>query len=139
VPAGFYLLGVGYLEWRQGRKRLARWIDRAGLLLLLFSSFWQSMTEPNGWPYAMLMGAEGLAIAWWGSARRQRRFLYFGVGGVVLAVAGQLVEPLLSANRWIVFGAAGLILVTIAVLVERQLEAVLRLSRELRERLEEWE
>ena len=139
VPAGVYLLGVGYLEWRQDRKTLARWIDRAGLLLLLFSSFWQSMTEPNGWPYALLMGAEGLAIAWWGSARRQRRFLYFGVAGVVVDVTGQLIEPLLSANRWIVFGVAGLILVTIAVLVERQLEAVLHLSRELRERLEEWE
>jgi hypothetical protein len=139
VPAGFYLLGVGYLEWRQDRKTLARWIDRAGLLLLLFSSFWQSMTEPNGWPYALLMGAEGLAIAWWGSARRQRRFLYFGVAGVVVDVGGQLIEPLLSANRWIVFGVAGLILVTIAVLVERQLETVMRLSRELRERLEEWE
>jgi hypothetical protein len=139
VPAGAYLLGVGYLEWRQDRKTLARWIDRAGLLLLLLSSFWQSMTEPNGWPYALLMGAEGLAITWWGSARRQRRFLYFGVAGVVVDVVGQLIEPLLSANRWIVFGVAGLILVAIAVLVERQLEAVMRLSRELRERLEEWE
>ena len=139
VPAGVYLLGVGYLEWRQDHKTLARWIDRAGLLLLLLSSFWQSMTEPNGWPYALLMGAEGLAITWWGSARRQRRFLYFGVAGVVVDVVGQLIEPLLSANRWIVFGVAGLFLVAIAVLVERQLEAVMRLSRELRERLEEWE
>jgi hypothetical protein len=138
VPAGIYLLGVGYLEWRQDRKTLARWIDRAGLLLLLLSSFWQSMTEPNGWPYALLMGAEGLAITWWGSARRQRRFLYFGVAGVVVDVVGQLIEPFLSAN-WIVYGVVGLILVTIAVLVERQLEAVMRLSRELRERLEEWE
>jgi hypothetical protein len=138
VPAGVYLLGVGYLEWRQGRKTLARWIDRAGLLLLLLSSFWQSMTEPNGWPYALLMGAEGLAITWWGSARRQRRFLYFGVAGVVVDVVGQLIEPFLSAN-WIVYGVVGLILVTIAVLVERQLEAVMRLSRQLRERLEDWE
>jgi len=138
VPAGVYLLGVGYLEWCQDRKTLARWIDRAGLLLLLLSSFWQSMTEPNGWPYALLMGAEGLAITWWGSARRQRRFLYFGVAGVVVDVVGQLIEPFLSAN-WIVYGVVGLILVTIAVLVERQLEAVMRLSRELRERLEEWE
>lgn len=138
VPAGVYLLGAGYLEWRQGRKTLARWIDRAGLLLLLFSSFWQSMTAPHGWPYALLMGAEGLAIAWWGSARRQRRFLYVGMAGVVVDVVGQLIEPFLKAD-WIVYGAVGLILVSIAVLVERQLETVLRLSRELRERLEEWE
>lgn len=139
VPAGVYLLGVGYLEWRQGRRTLARWIDRAGVLLLLFSSFWQSMTEANGWPYALLMGGESLLIGWWGSARRQRRFLYFGVAGVVVDVAGQSIEPLLSANRWIVFGVAGLSLVAVAVFVERRLEALTRLSRELRERLEEWE
>ena len=30
VPAGTYLLGVGWLEWRLGRKTLARWIDRVG-------------------------------------------------------------------------------------------------------------
>jgi hypothetical protein len=139
VPAGVYLLGVGYLEWRQDRKALARWIDRAGLVLLFLSSFWQSMTEANGWPYALLMGAEALLIVWWGSARRQRRFLYFGVAAVVVDVAGQSVEPLLSANRWIVLGVAGLILVAVAVFVERRLEALTRLSRELRERLEEWE
>jgi hypothetical protein len=139
VPAGVYLLGVGYLEWRQDRKTLARWIDRAGLVLLFLSSFWQSMTEANGWPYALLMGAEALLIVWWGSARRQRRFLYFGVAAVVVDVAGQSIEPLLSANRWIVFGVAGLSLVAVAVFVERRLEALTRLSRELRERLEEWE
>ncbi len=139
VPAGLYLLGIGYLEWRQGRKTLARWVDGAGVLLLLGSSFWQSMTAPNGWPYAMLMGGEALAIGWWGSARRLRRFLYFGVAGVVVDVTGQCIEPLLSENRWIVFGVAGLILVSIAVLVERQLEVLTHLSRQLRRRLEAWE
>ena len=69
VPAGLYLLSVGYLEWRQGRKTLARWIDRAALLLLLGSSFYQSLAEPRGWPYALLMGAESLLLVWWGSAR----------------------------------------------------------------------
>jgi hypothetical protein len=139
VPAGLYLLGVGYLEWRQGRRRLARWVDRAALLLLLGSAFYQSLAEEYGWPYALLMGAEGLLFIWWGSARRQRRFLYFGVVGVVVDVCGQLIEPLLSVNRWIVFGIVGLLTVAIAILVERSLEAVKRLSQEWRERLETWE
>jgi len=139
VPAGLYLLCVGYLEWRQGRKGLARWIDRAALLLLLGSSFYQSLAEPYGWPYALLMGAESLLLLWWGSARRQRRFLYFGVVGVVTDVGGQLIEPLLSVNAWLVFGGVGLFVILVAILVERSLEAVMQLSQELRERLEDWE
>jgi hypothetical protein len=139
IPAGLYLLGVGYLEWRQGRKGLARWIDRAALLLLLGSSFYQSLAEEYGWSYALLMGAESLLLIWWGSARRQRRFLYFGVVGVVTDVGGQLIEPLLSVNRWIVFGGVGLFVIALAILVERSLEAIKKVSQEWRERLEEWD
>jgi hypothetical protein len=139
IPAGLYLLGVGYLEWRQGRKGLARWIDRAALLLLLGSSFYQSLAEDYGWSYALLMGAESLLLIWCGSARRQRRFLYFGVVGVVTDVGGQLIEPLLSVNRWIVFGGVGLFVIALAILVERSLEAIKKVSQEWRERLEEWD
>jgi hypothetical protein len=139
VPAGIYLLVVGFLEYRQGRRLLGRWIDHSALLLLLDSSLYQSLAEENGWTYALIMGAECLALIWWGSARRQRRFLYAGVVGIVTDVVGQLIEPLLSANRWLVFGGVGLFVLTVAILVERSLETVQRVSQEWRERLEEWE
>ncbi len=139
IPAGLYLLGVGYLEWRQGRKRMARWIDRAALLLLLGSSFYQSLAERYGWPYALLMGAESLFLVWWGSARRQRRFLYFGVVGVVTAVGGQLVKQLFSANAFIAFGVPGLVIMLVVILIERNLEKIKQVSPELWKQLEEWE
>ncbi len=139
VPAGLYLLVVGYLEWRQGRKKFALWVDRVALTLLLGTSFYQSLAELHGWPYALLMGAESLLLIWWGSARRQRRFLYFGVVGVVTDVGGQLIEPLLSVNAWLVFGGVGLFVLLVAILVERSLETIMQMSQELRERLEEWE
>lgn len=138
VPAALYLLGIGYLEWRQGSRPLARWIDRAALLLLFGSAFWQSLGD-SGWPYYVLLLVEGLLVLWWGSTRRLRRFLYAGVAAVTIGTAGQLIEPLLSANRWIVFGVAGILLVGLAILVERRLEVALALSREVRQRLEEWE
>jgi len=138
VPAGVYLLGVGYLEWHEGRYTLARRIDQTAMALLFGSAFWQSL-DHGGWRHALLMGAEGLVVAWWGSARRQRRFLYGGVSAVVIAVVGQLIEPLLSANAWLVLGGVGLSVVLFGLIVERRLEAVRRLSRELLERLEDWE
>ncbi len=140
VPAGLYLLGVGYGEWRQGRKALGRWIDRAAVLLLLGSSFYQSVAEVNGWPYALVMGAEGLLLVWWGSARRQRQFLYTGTLGVVLAVTGQLVRQLFTVtNAWIAFGVPGLVILALVIWIERRLEYLRAVSEEWRERLEEWE
>jgi hypothetical protein len=141
VPAGVYLLGVGWLEWRRGQAGLARWADRAGMFVWLGSAWWQSlpgMAEP-GWPYALLMGAEALLLVWWGSARRQKRLLYAGMVGVVLNAVTQSIEPLLSANRWIVFGIVGVLLLGLGLLVERRLEAVREFSLELRERLEGWD
>ena len=141
VPAGLYLLGIGWLEWRQGRKVLARWIDRAGMLVWLGSTWWQSIpgVMERGWPYALIMGAEALLLVWWGSSRRQKWFLYIGVVAVVVDVITQSIAGMLGPYRWIVLGVVGLLVMGIAVLVERKLEAIRGLSVELRERLEGWE
>ncbi len=141
MPAGLYLLGVGWLEWRQGRKILARWIDRAGMLVWLGTAWWQSLpgVMEDGWPYALLMGGESLLLVWWGSARRLRQFLYVGAVGLVLNVVTQSIEPLLSVNRWIVFGIVGALLVGLAILVERNLQKIRELSADMQVRLEGWE
>jgi hypothetical protein len=141
LPTGLYILAISFVEWRVGGeagKALARWLDRTALLLLLGSAFWQSLGDAGG-GYALLMGVECLLILWWGSARRLRRFLYIGVVGMMLDIFGQLIDPLLSANRWVVFGVGGVILVTLAILIERRLAQVMALSAEVRKRLETWE
>jgi hypothetical protein len=140
IPAGIYLLNTGYWEWRQERKQLARWIDRAALLLLLGSVFYQSLAEVRGWPYTLLMVGEGLLLIWYGSARRQTRFLYVGVVGVVVAVVGQLIqEVFLIDNAFLALGIPGIVIMALIVLIERNLEAVKKVSQDWQERLEEWE
>jgi hypothetical protein len=134
MPAGLYLMMVSFLEWRRGNKKLARWLDYAAMLLMIGSLFWQTLRF--GWRYALLLGAEGFAALWWGSARRVRRFFYAGMVGVILATLGQLINSLQSINQWIVFGIIGLLLVVVAAVVERRLETI-RVS--LREVLEHWE
>lgn len=137
IPAGFYLLGVGWAEWSWGSRRLAAWIDRAALLLLFGSAFWQSF-GPYGGVYALVMIGEGLLVAWFGSMRRLRRLLYAGVGGVVTAVAGQLVEPLLAANTYVLL-LLGAFLVAVGIALERRLDKVRGFSKEVRALLEHWE
>lgn len=137
IPAGVYLLGIGWLEWQQGNRALARWIDRAGLLLLLGSAFWQSF-GPWGGAYAALMLLEGLLLVWLGSLRHLRRFLYAGVVGALTAVAGQLIEPLFALNTFALL-LLGALLVALGIGLERRLEKVRVLSQELRLKLEDWE
>jgi hypothetical protein len=133
LPAGIYLLTIGYLEWERGNRNLARWLDYAGILLMCGSLFWQTLVF--GWWYAILLGSEGFASFWWGSARRLRRFFYAGMAGVILATLGQLLNALQEVNQWITFGLIGFALVIMAILVERKLEAI----KAWQQVLESWE
>jgi hypothetical protein len=137
IPAGFYLLGVGWAEWAWGSRGLARWIDRAALLLLFGSAFWQSF-GPYGGVYTLVMIGEGLLVAWFGSMRRLRRLLYAGMAGVVTAVVGQLVEPLLAANTYVLL-LLGAFLVAVGIALERRLDKVRGFSKEVRALMEHWE
>ncbi|MEZ4644290.1 MAG: hypothetical protein R3E31_16420 [Chloroflexota bacterium] len=144
LPAGVYLLLVGWLEWQRGLTKVdggsraaARWIDRAAVVVLLGSAFWQSFGSHGGW-YALLMIFEGLLLVWLGSLRRLRRLLYAGVVGVVTAVAGQLIEPLLELNTYVLL-LLGALLVGLGIGLERRLENARKLSQEFRARLETWE
>ena len=136
IPAGIYLLFIGWLEWRYGNRRLSAWVDRVALLLLLGSSFWQSFGE-NGSLYAGIMLLEGLLLVWWGSFRRLRRLLYAGVMGVILAVTGQLLEPLLALDSWVLL-LLGMGLLMLGVALQQRLEVARQLSRDLLHRLEDW-
>jgi hypothetical protein len=133
LPAGLYLLGIGELEWARGNRGLARWLDYAAMLLMFGSLFWQTLTF--GWWFAFILGSEGFAAFWWGSARRLRRFFYAGMTGVILATMGQLLNALQAVNQWITFGIIGLTLVAIAIIVERRLEAI----KAWQQVLETWE
>jgi hypothetical protein len=100
---------------------------------MMGSLFWQTLLF--GWQYALLLGTEGFAAFWWGSARRLRRFLYVGMIGVILSTIAQLINSLWSINQWIVFGVMGLLVVIAALVIERKLEDI----RAWREVLESWE
>lgn len=137
IPAGFYLLGMSWLEWARGNKTIARWLDWVGVIILFGSAFWQSFGA-NGEIYAFIMIVEGLLIGWLGSARRLRRLLYMGVFGVVTAVIGQLIEPLFALNTFVLL-LLGVGVVGLAIALERRLDKVREFSHELRAKMEHWE
>jgi len=122
MPTGFYVLGIGYFEWRKGHKTLGRWLDYVAIVLMMGTLFWQTLD--SGLAYALLLGAVGFLFIWWGTARRLRRFLYAGTGGVVLSTVGELINQLSSINQWIVFGIVGLLVIITAIVVERKLDDI---------------
>jgi sulfite exporter TauE/SafE len=70
--------------------------------------------------------------------RRLRRLLYAGVGGVITAVVGQLIEPLFNLDTYI-FLILGAFLLAMGILIEQRREKVLQFAHELRLKLEDWE
>ncbi|MBN1484767.1 MAG: hypothetical protein JXA37_08605 [Chloroflexia bacterium] len=134
IPAGAYLLVVGYLEWRDGSAVLARWIDLAGMLLLLASAFGQSFGR-GGLPYALLMTAEGVLGVLWAGVRKLRRFLYLGLAGTVVSVVAISINPLFTGYRWIFLLIGGIAVLLLLFWIERNMERV----RQRMGRLEEWE
>ncbi len=132
IPGGIYFLGIAYLEWRQGNKTAGKWLDYLAITLMIGTLFRETLQF--GLAFAFLMVTEGFLFIWWGTARRLRRFLYAGTGGVVLATVGQLINSLWSVNQWIVFGVISLLVITTAIVVERKLDDI-RAWQEL----ENWE
>ncbi|MBK8935076.1 MAG: hypothetical protein IPM76_22730 [Chloroflexi bacterium] len=60
------------------------------------------------------------------------------MAGVVTAVGGQLIEPLLALNTLVLL-LLGAALVALGIALERRLDKVRDLSRELRLKMEHWE
>jgi hypothetical protein len=133
IPAGIYLLAIGFVERSRDNRALARWLDYVAILLMIGSLFWQTLQY--GWWFMLLLFVEGFVFFWWGSERRLRRFFYAGMAGVVLAALGQLLNALQEVNQWITFGLIGIGLVLMAIVVERRLETI----KAWQQVLETWE
>lgn len=141
LPGGLYFIGVGYLERRRGlRKLFAVGIESFGLMVLLLTSFIQSLNPEQGFPYFLLLLVEALLAVWWGAARRLKAPFFVGLGTSALNVVAQVIVLMgvYDINRFIIIFGVGVLLVTVAVFVERQRTLILAKAQEWREALETW-
>lgn len=141
LPAGLYLVGVGYLERRRGLRRLAVLVESLGLAGLLLTSLIQSLDGASGFPYFLLLLAEALLVVWWGAARRLKIPFFIGLGASVLNVVAQVVVLIrvYEVDRWLIIFGVGLLLVALAVFVERQRARLMAQAQAWREALERWD
>jgi hypothetical protein len=146
VPAGAYLLGVAYLEWRRGTSAPVRALEAGGLALLLGVPMWLSISEAasfvggNGHIYnALFLFFGSLAVSFLGAIMRWKRPF---IGGIVVFVANlftllSMPVQLVDEWWWMVLGIA-LVFIASGVLLERHRERLIALGRELAARLEQW-
>ena len=106
APAGIALLGIGWNELRQGRKDFYRLATILGLLILLGTSFAQSLPE-HGVPYAFLLGIESLVALAWGIYRRTRTYVRLALFTFLLNGVVQLAPGFADLPRWIQLGLTG--------------------------------
>jgi hypothetical protein len=141
IPAGLYFVLVGFLERRQGRKVFATILEGFGMAVLVVTSFIQSIDGVEGFPYFLLLMAEGLIVIWWGIVQQRRIPFFIGVAASVLNVVSQVVVLInvYDVQRWIIILGVGILLVTAAIFVERQRERIIAQMQEWREELETWD
>ena len=141
LPAGLYFAGMGFFERLRKPGGFALIIESLGLAFLLVTSFIQSVNGQNGFPYFLLLIAEGLLVVWWGAARHLRVPFVIGLVASVLNVLAQVVVlvRVYDVNRWIIIFGVGILIVGLGLFMERRREMLLTRSQEFRDMLERWD
>ena len=138
IPAGLYLLGIAYFERRRSPGNLPAFIDTGAVLLLVVSSFWQSVVDAPAWAYAILLGVESFLLVAWGAVNNTKVVF---AGGIVAFAVNVLYQTsgLLSTLSGAAIGLTiGLLLVALIASIEWKRERLILLGREWTVRLNQW-
>jgi len=138
IPPGLALLGLGWNEHRRGGDLTYRLPTLLGLVILLGSSFVQSL--PRGaFVYAAWLGMESLTAIGWGVRTRSRGYVSLGAVALLANAVAQFGPAFVELPRWIQLGITGSVLLGggIAFLVRR--EELLRARPALTEEWRRWQ
>jgi hypothetical protein len=140
IPAGLYLVGIGAMERRRERYRIANILEGCGLAIILLTSLIQSLNPQSGFPYFVLLVVESLLALAWGAWRRVKVPFFMGLGTSALNVVAQLamVATVNDIWRWVIILGTGMLVIGLAILYERQRERLALQIHEWQVELESW-
>jgi hypothetical protein len=107
IPAGLGLLLVGWNEQRLGRRIVYRLATVVGLLVLMVSAFYQSISNHR---YAALLLVECLLALGWGIRSRSRIYVQAGAAALLVVAVAQLGPAFIELPRWVEIGIIGSLL-----------------------------
>ena len=140
IPAGLYLLGLAYFEYRRESriKFLAPVFNTLSVLILPMSAFLQSIYEKPELPYFFLSGFESLVLILWGLFSRSRIVLMGSMAIFAINLLWNLGRLLPDIDGGVLAITAGIFLIAVAVILERMKERVAKSGRELLEQFSGW-
>jgi hypothetical protein len=142
IPAGLYLVGIGFLERRRKRHLFALIVESFGLSVLLLTSLIQSIVNgKEGFVYFLILLVEGTLVILWGAVRRIKIPFIAGIAASVINIIAQLIVLIrvYEINRWFVILGGGVLLVAAGILFEWKRKQILAQAQIWREGLEEWD
>jgi hypothetical protein len=144
VPAGLYLLAVGYFEWRRGAAgRIKPALEIAGLALLLGISLVQAVgflgAGYERYVYDTFLFLECLALLGLGAVLRWLRTFTAGAVGLIVSVVLLLADPVGAMDGVYRLMAAGLALIAIVAFLQWRRQQIPDWIEHGRVQLEAWD
>ena len=124
APLGFGLLAIGWNEHRHGRMASYMLPTLLGLVVLMGTTFAQSILNPDGY-YALLLLLESVVAFAWGITQHVRCYIQVATLALVANAVVQLGPGFLELSRWIQIGVTGGLLLGIGLLALFRREEIL--------------
>ncbi len=138
LPLGLALLIIGWSERRRLKRTPSNGLTVLGLLLLLGSSFIQSL--PRGAiGYTVFLALESIVVIVWGIRKRSRNYVQYGSIAFLANVVVQLGAGFVNLSRWMQIGITGGILFGGGLLALSKREQLLAARERLSKTWREWE
>jgi hypothetical protein len=137
APLGIALLGIGWNERRREKTGNYRLSTSLGLIILLGSSFLQSLPQ-EGILYAVLLGLESVAVLVWAIYKRTRAYVRPAIFAFLANGVVQLGPAFVEMPRWIQIGLTGGTLFGGGLLALFKREELIRTRTKLSEGWKEW-
>ncbi|MED5429513.1 MAG: zinc ribbon domain-containing protein [Chloroflexota bacterium] len=140
IPAGLYLLGLAYFEYRRKSrlKFLAPVSNALAILILPLSAFLQSIYEKPELFYFFLSGFESLLLIFWGLYSKSRIILIGSLATFTINLLWNLGRLLPDIDGAVLAITIGILLIAVAVILERMKERVTQSGRVWIEQLSDW-
>lgn len=136
IPLGIGLLLLGWNERQQRRCRVYIIATRLGLVLLMGSAFWQSLSASS---YAVLLLMESLAAVAWGLHTRSRGYVELAILSLIFNAVPQLGPAFAALDRWIQIGAIGSLLLGGGLVALFQRDRILSARQSAANQWREWQ
>ena len=140
IPAGVYLLGIAYFEYRRPSRirPLAFAINVLAVVILPVSAFIQSITETPELPFVLLTAGEAVLLTLWGVFSRSRVNFAGGIIAFTINLLYQLTKLLADVHGALIAIGIGVFLIVVVLILERLRTRLSQSDNKWVDRIEAW-